>query len=33
MISKDITLIGIPLEEGSGRGGCAMGLDRPTRSA
>ena len=25
MISKDITLIGVPLEEGSGRGGCAMG--------
>ncbi|MEN3148755.1 arginase [Neorhizobium sp. IRAMC:178] len=25
MTSKDITLIGVPLEEGSGRGGCAMG--------
>ena len=25
MASKEITLIGVPLEEGSGRGGCAMG--------
>jgi arginase len=25
MASREITLIGVPLEEGSGRGGCAMG--------